>query len=281
MVIGRAVISDLARGAAAARAFSLMMIVSGVAPIVAPLLGSVFSTTIGWRGAMWFIAVLVLVMLVSIVAVLRETHTEERRAAAREARANGGGARALGQRVFVGNVIAFAFGFAVMMSYISASPFLYQTMIGLTPLQYGLAFGINALGLVSMSAVSARLVRRIPVRRLLGIGVTLILVATLALLALVLTAAPVWLLPVPIFVAVASLGLVMGNATGQALSAVPAAAGLGSAALGALQFGLGALVSPLVSIAGERSALPLAIIMAGCAVVATAGYLVARPRPAA
>ncbi|MCS5497424.1 multidrug effflux MFS transporter [Cnuibacter physcomitrellae] len=280
MVIGRAVISDLARGVAAARAFSLMMIVGGVAPIIAPLLGSVFSTTIGWRGSMWFITALVLVMLVSVLVVVRETHSAERRAAAREARTGGGAIRELAQRAFIGNVVAFAFGFAVMMAYISASPFVYQTMIGLTPVQYAIAFGINAIGLVSVSALSARLARTVPVQRLLDIGLALILVATLLLHALVLISAPLWLLALPIFVAVASLGLVMGNATAGALSAVPTTAGLGSALLGALQFGVGALVSPLVSVAGETSAFPLAVIMATCAVIAALGYLAARSRTA-
>jgi DHA1 family bicyclomycin/chloramphenicol resistance-like MFS transporter len=274
MVIGRAMVSDLASGRAAARAFSLMMIVGGVAPVLAPFIGSLLTEGIRWRGILWVVAGLAVVMLVAVIVVVRETHTG-RRPLDRPA---GRGTRALVSRAYLGNLLAFGFGFSVMMAYISASPFVYQVMVGMTPLQYGLSFGVNAVGLVGMSAISARLTSRFAPRRLLGTGLTLVLSATVVLLALVLAGSPAALLPVPIFVAVASLGLVMGNATAGALAAVPHIAGLGSAVLGALQFGLAALVSPLVSLGGESSALPLAIVMCSSSLIAVAAFLVAGPR---
>ncbi|MET0704197.1 MAG: multidrug effflux MFS transporter [Mycobacterium sp.] len=278
MVIGRAIISDLASGKGAARAFSLMMIVGGIAPVVAPFAGSLLVDPIGWRGILWAVFGLVLTMLVATVLVVRESHTTQRRAAVkREQSSAATGFRALRSRVFIGNAFTFAFGFAVMMAYISASPFLYQVMIGLAPVQYGIAFGVNALGLAAVSALSAKLTGSVPVRTLLGIGIALVFGATVALLGLVLLAAPVWSLPIPIFVAVASLGLVLGNATAVTLGAVPQAAGTGSAVLGALQFGLGALVSPLVSLGGENTALPLAIVMIVVAAIASGAYLLGRP----
>lgn len=279
MVIGRAIISDLASGKAAARAFSLMMIVGGIAPVVAPFAGSLLVDPIGWRGILWAVFGLVLTMLVATVLVIRESHTTERRAEAkREQDGAATGFRALRSRVFIGNACTFAFGFAVMMAYISASPFVYQVMIGLNPVEYGIAFGINALGLAAVSALSAKLTGSVPVARLLGIGITLVFSATVILLILVLTGAPAWTLPIPIFVAVASLGLVLGNATALTLGAVPQSAGTGSAALGAMQFGLAALVSPLVSLGGETTALPLAIVMVVVAAIALSAYLVGRPR---
>ncbi len=86
MVIGRAIISDLATGRAAARAFSLMMIVGGIAPIAAPLAGGFLVQPLGWRGALAVILALVVAMLVAALVVIRETHTEERRAALRPTR---------------------------------------------------------------------------------------------------------------------------------------------------------------------------------------------------
>ncbi|MGA1813975.1 multidrug effflux MFS transporter [Frondihabitans sp. 4ASC-45] len=279
MVIGRAIISDLAVGKAAAKAFSLMMIVGGVAPVVAPLVGSLLVSSIGWRGILWVVFGIVAVSAIAVAAVVRESHTPERRAAAVSAAAAGSsGLRDLRSRVFVGNTLAFAFAFAVMMAYISASPFVYQTMIGLSAPQYGLLFGLNAVGLVAMSAISAKLAATRPERSLVGVGLALILVATLAVLALVLLGAPTAWLPVPLFVAVTSLGLVLGNATALALSAVPRAAGTGSAVLGALQFALAALVSPLVGLGGEHTALPLAIVMVAAAVIAVASFALAARR---
>ncbi|MCV7012730.1 multidrug effflux MFS transporter [Mycolicibacterium madagascariense] len=262
MVIGRAVISDLAVGAAAARAFSLMMIVGGAAPVIAPVLGSLLVAPLGWRGVLWVVFGLVAAMFVGVVTVVRETHTAARRAAARTARRSSPSTlRALASRGFAGSALAFAFAFATMMAYISASPFVYQVMMGCTQVQYGVAFAANALGLVGMSAVSARLAGRRPVRTLAASGLALCLAATTAIGIIVATGAPAWLLAIPLWVAVASLGLVFGNVTALALGAVSHGAGSASAVLGALQFGLGALVSPLVGIGGEHTAVPLAIVM--------------------
>ncbi len=103
MVIGRAVISDLATGKPAARAFSLMMIVGGVAPVVAPLLGGLLTGPIGWRGLLTIVLGLSVLMLVAVLAVVRETHLRSRRDALRAERvASGSPLRALRSRTFVG-----------------------------------------------------------------------------------------------------------------------------------------------------------------------------------
>jgi len=282
MVIGRAVISDLATGRAAARAFSLMMIVGGVAPVIAPVAGSLLVGPVGWRGILWVVCAVAVLMFIGTAAVVRESHPPHRRAEAR-ATADAGGSpqRSLRTRLFAGNTMAFAFGFAVMMAYISASPFVYQDIIGLTPLQYGIAFGGNALGITVASAVSARLAARVPARTLLGWGVGAVFGAALALLILVVVGAPVWCYPLPIFLAVSAQGLILGNATALALAAVPQHAGTGSAALGALQFGVGAAVAPLVGLGGAHTAVPLAVTMVICGALAVGGYLLAGDRRAA
>ncbi|MCV7434326.1 multidrug effflux MFS transporter [Mycolicibacterium bacteremicum] len=278
MVIGRAIISDLATGRAAARAFSLMMIVGGVAPIAAPLAGGFLVGPVGWRGALAVILALVVVMLIAALAVIRETHTDQRRSALRAEKATAGSPlRDLGQRVYIGNLLAFGFAFAVMMAYISASPFVYQTMMGLSSAQYGAVFGVNAFGLLLMSALSARLSSRVDPRPLAAAGLALILLSSVAVLTIALTGIPAGWLALPLFTAVAGMGLVFGNATALALSAAPRAAGTASAVLGATQFLLAAAVSPLVSLAGEHTAGPLGIVMVSAAVVACAGLALARP----
>jgi DHA1 family bicyclomycin/chloramphenicol resistance-like MFS transporter len=279
MVIGRAVISDLATGKPAARAFSLMMIVGGVAPVVAPLLGGLLTGPIGWRGLLTIVLGLSVVMLVAVLAVIRETHLQSHREALRAARTTAASpARALRSRTFLGYTAVFGFAFAVMMAYISASPFLYQDMIGFGTVGYGIAFGINALALMGVSILSAKLTETRSVSGVLSLGIVLVLASTVAFAVLVVTAAPVFFLTVPLFTAVGSLGLVLGNATALALGAVPSAAGSASAVLGALQFGLAALVSPLVSIGGSVTAAPLAIVMLAAALVALAALVVARGR---
>lgn len=286
MVIGRAVIADRSHGRAAARALSLMMMVGGLAPVIAPLLGSGLAGVIGWRGLLWIVAGLGLAGLVASVVFVPETNDADaraRRAAADAALAaehpGAGGVRALATRTFIGRTLAFAFAFATMMAYISASPFVYQRMIGLSVPAYGLLFGLNALLLMLVSAISARLVAVYGAERLLRIGLITNLVGSAATLLVAVTGVPVWLLTLTLPIAVAPLGLVFGNATALALDAAPArVAGLGSAILGLAQFALAGLVSPLVSLGGEGTATPLGIVMVTASVVAMAMFLVGRSR---
>lgn len=277
MVIGRAIISDLAVGKTAARAFSLMMLVSGVAPVLAPFVGSLLVGPLGWRGVLWVLSGLAVLMLVAVLVVVRESHPAERRAQNHVRKAGAQSPlRALVSRTYIANTVTFVFAFAVMMAYISASPFVYQVMIGMDAITYGISFGINAIGLVAASALAAKLANTAGPVKVLRAGMIVMLVATAAFVVLVLTAAPAISYVVPIFFAVASVGFVLGNATALALGAVPKAAGSASAVLGAAQFALAALVSPLVTIAGEDTALPLAITMFAAALVALVGMLVAR-----
>lgn len=271
MVIGRAMILDRESGPAAARALNLMMMIGGVAPVVAPLTGSLLADAIGWRGLLSIVGALGVLSLAATLAFVRESRPK----AVRVAGAGGSWAGLL-NRGYIGHVIAFGFGMAIMMAYISASPFVYQEMIGLSAPMYGLAFAANAIGLVGATAISSRLARRFSIRALTAAGLVISLAAVLVILILTLTGAPAaWLMP-PLFLAISPLGLVFGNATALALSAVPpAATGAASAFLGLLQFVLAGVVAALV---GDGSTLPLALTMLTAAVVALLGLALGRPR---
>ncbi|WP_082305327.1 multidrug effflux MFS transporter [Leucobacter japonicus] len=279
MVLSRAIISDLARGAAVARAMSLMMIVTGVAPVIAPLVGGLFADALGWRGVLAIVLGIAAIMLVAAIFGVRESLTPARRAELAQAKlALGSPLRDLLSRQYLGYTVAFASAFTAMMAYISASPFLYQSLIGVSELQYGLLFGLNALGLMGASAISARWVGRIPPRRLISFGLSGVVVGSVAVVCCAIAPITPWSIAAAVFVVVASLGFVLGNSTALALGAVPRAAGSASALLGALQFGLAALASPLVSIAGERTAVPLGIVMTCAAAIAVIAFLIAQPR---
>lgn len=261
MVIGRAVISDVATGRAAARAFTLMLTVGGIAPVLAPLVGGLLAGSVGWRGMLWTVAGLCAAMLVAVVVVLDETHPPERRSAG-ESSPLVDMRSVVANHAYCGPVLVLAFSFGVMMAYISASPFLYQDVVGLDEVQYGVAFGVNAAGLIAAGYVSSRLVDRWAPARILRACITLQLASTLSFVLLAAAHAPAWTYPVPIFVAVLSNGGIMGNAAALAMAEVRPVAGAGSAVLGFSQFALGAVVSPLVGLGGEDSALVPAVVMA-------------------
>ncbi|WP_414121468.1 MFS transporter [Corynebacterium nuruki] len=287
MVIGRAVISDRYHGSEAARALSLMMIVGGVAPVIAPFLGSTLADPIGWRGLLWIVAGLGLLALVCSLIFVPETHGPAERnrqatataaarqdpsapaaAAAAAAAAQPGTLRRLFSRPYLTATLAFAFGFTTMMAYISASPFLYQNLMGLGTVQYGLLFGLNALVLMLVSMVAANLTRRFRIRSAARVGLGINLLGVLVFGLLVLVDAPPLSLAVPLVFVVGSLGLVLGNATALAMDAVPGAAGSASALLGFLQFGLAGIASPLVGLGGDMDAAPLAVTMLVASVIA-------------
>ncbi len=271
MVIGRAMILDRQRGREAARMLSMMMAIGGIAPVIAPLMGSLLADTIGWRGLLGIVAGLGVLALASTLLFVRETLPRSER----EAVAHNSNSRpraALGSRGYVGNVMAFVFGMAIMMAYISASPFVYQKVIGLSTVQYGVAFAVNAIGMVLATALSARMIGKSSTRKLVAGGLVTSFLAVLVILLFTLTEIPsIWLV-IPLFCAIAPLGFVFGNATALALSAVPReATGLASAVLGFLQFLLAGIVAGLVGIGGEETTLPLALTMLVAAIVALVG----------
>jgi MFS transporter, DHA1 family, multidrug resistance protein len=227
---------------------------------------------VGWRGMLWTVGALCTAMLLGVVLVLHETHPPERRT-------TGFGPSLTAMRSVVTNhayrgpVAVFALSFGVMMAYISASPFLYQNVVGLSEVQYGVAFGVNAAGLTAAGYLSSRLVDRWAPVVILRASIAVQLAGTLVFVVLAVLDAPTWLLPLPIFVAVLSNGGIMGNAAALAMAEVRPVAGSGSAILGFCQFGLGALVSPLVGLGGESSAVVPALVMATASVL---GFVVSR-----
>jgi len=274
MVIGRAVISDLVSGRAAARAFTLMLTVGGVAPVLAPLVGGLLSGPIGWRGMLWTVTGLCVLMLVAVAVVLPETHPAEIRQAAAISYPDAM-RRVFRSRGYWGHTAVFALSFAMMMSYISASPFVYQHVLGLSEVEYGLAFGLNAAGLITAGAVAGRLLERIGPSRIVSVSITLQVTASLSLVVLVLLDAPGWTYAVAIFLAVLSNGGIMGSSAALAMGHVREVAGTGSALLGFTQFALGAVVSPLVGLSGDESAVAPAIVMASASLLAGTANLLA------
>jgi DHA1 family bicyclomycin/chloramphenicol resistance-like MFS transporter len=161
--------------------------------------------------------------------------------------------------------------FGVMMASFSASPFVYQNVLGLSAVEYGVAFGVNAIGLITTGFVASKLIDIWPPRTMVRTGVAVQTSAAVTFLALALTDAPTWLYAVAIFVAIVCNGAIMGSSAALAMAQVRDVAGSGSAVLGFTQFTLGALVAPLVGLGGEDSAVVPALVMA----VAAVGGLIA------
>jgi DHA1 family bicyclomycin/chloramphenicol resistance-like MFS transporter len=259
LVIARAIVRDLCSGARAAKVFSELMLVMGLAPVVGPVLGGQLLRFTDWRGIFVTLGFLSLALLVACRLVLTETRPA--RSGTNVELPTQGFRSLLRHRQFLGFMALGALLGTVLFSYISMSSFVLRERFGLGPVAYSCVFGGNAVGMIVGSQVNARLVGArgpaVMLRR--GLGVTG-LATGLTALALA-TPAPLAAVLVPLWFVLAGLGGSLGNATALALAPHGEHAGTASALLGASQFLLGATVPPLVSVGGA-TALALGVVMA-------------------
>ncbi|NBD12931.1 multidrug effflux MFS transporter [Corallococcus silvisoli] len=273
MVTSRAVVRDLHSGAAAARMMSRLVLVMGLAPILAPLLGGWVLRVAGWRAIFGSHAVIGVLALGAVFAILPETAPAGRgrsqpfQAMARIARAPD----------FMGNALAAALAQAGMFAYISGSPFVYITLHGVKPEHFGWFFGANAAGLVAVSQLNHWLLSRSSPERVLKQAVRTAALAGLALVAVAATGfGGLWSIALSLFVFVSSLGAITPNATALAMEHHAKQAGIASAVLGALQFLLAAGASAAVSASHDGTARPMAVGVAIAALLSLAALGLAR-----
>ncbi|MER6323186.1 multidrug effflux MFS transporter [Streptomyces coelicoflavus] len=277
IVIARAVVRDLYDGVAMARFFSTLMLISGVAPVVAPLIGGQILRFTDWRGVFVVLVMVGVVLGVVVWARLPETlPVEERHAggAGDTLRAMRG---LLADRAFTGYMLAGGFAFASLFAYVAASPFVVQEIYGASAQTFSLLFGLNSVGLVVVGQINGKiLVGRVRLDRVLGLGLVVVIAAATALLLMSLGVfGEVGLGPVAValFVLMSAMGVSLPNTQALALMRVRKSAGSASALLGTSSFLIGAVASPLVGIAGEDTAVPMAVVQLVAAVVAL-GFLV-------
>ncbi|WP_406189925.1 multidrug effflux MFS transporter [Streptomyces griseus] len=277
IVIARAVVRDLYDGVEMARFFSTLMLISGVAPIIAPLIGGQVLRVTDWRGIFVVLTGVGIALTLVVWKWLHETlppadrHTGGVTDALRTMRG------LLADRVFTGYMIAGGLAFAVLFAYISASPFVVQEIYGASPQTFSLLFGLNSIGLIAVGQINGKLlVGRFSLDKVLGFGLAVIVLAAVALLLMTTGVfGEAGLVPVAagLFVLMSAMGLAMPNTNAQALMRTKHAAGSASALLGTFSFLIGAIASPLVGIAGEDTAVPMAVVQVVCAVAAVACFL--------
>ncbi|HET9014695.1 MAG TPA: multidrug effflux MFS transporter [Thermomicrobiaceae bacterium] len=264
MVIATAAVRDRGDdGTATARLFATLMVVNGIAPIAAPVIGGQLLHWTTWRGVFLVLAGIGAALLAASVFLFGESLPAERR------RAGGGpGAllpvyrRLLRDRVFVGCLLGSGLALGGMFGYISGSPFVLQDIHGLTAQQYSLVFAANGAGIVLGSQASRVLVGRFRPRALMLAGLAGVTAGGVGVLLSVLGGAGLPVLLPMLFLNVACLGLVMPNAGALGLAKHGDAAGAAASLLGPTPYVLGALASPLVGLGGRHDAAPMGVVIA-------------------
>ena len=274
IVIARATVRDLYSGTALTKFFSLLMLINGIAPILAPIIGGQLLKFTNWHGAFIVLCVASLLMLLMVFFSLPETLVVENRLR--------GGVKGsiltfrnlVKDKKFMGFALAQGLIIAAMFAYISGSPFVIQNVYGATPQTYSIIFATNGLGIIIASQVTGRLAGKIKEMSLFKFGLGYATVGGLSLLIATYMKADLVFILIPLFMIVSSVGITGTTSFSLAMENQSKAAGSASALLGASSFILGAIVAPLVGIAGGNTALPMGIIIAICEISAVITYFV-------
>jgi len=277
-VIAIAIVRDLYDGRAAATMLSRLFLVLGAAPVLAPTIGGELLRFTNWRGIFAFLAVYGVFMIVVGARSLPETLPPERRQSS-GVRGTLRGYRSLFRdRAYVGLVLVAGLTMAGLFSYVSGSAFVYQGEFGLDEQQFGLLFGAGAFWLIAATQLNPVLLRRWSPQQLLVAGTVAGAVAGGALVVLAATGTGgLWAVAGTLWAVLFACGLALPNAPALALSRHGEAAGTAAALLGAIQFGVGAVVSPVVGLLGNDAVAIGTVVVT--ALVLAIGVLVLVVRP--
>jgi len=276
MVLSRAIVSDKCDAVASAKVFSQLMLVMGLAPILAPMLGGVLVNLYGWQSIFLVLTLFSAGCTLAVALGLPESlpSNQPRQPLSGALRQYG---RLLKDRVFMGHALTGGIAIAGMFAYIAGSPFVFIKLYGVPAEHYGWLFGSNAAGFILVAQVNARLLAKRGPAFLLARTVWVYLAAGLVLLGIsALHTQALWPLLVPLFVCIASLGCIIPNASACAMSGQGARAGSASALLGCVQFSVAAGAAALVGVLHDGSALPMALVISLCGTAAVGVAMLTR-----
>ncbi len=280
-VVALAMVRDLFGGKPLVRMLSRLALVSGLAPVLAPVIGSQLLLVMSWRGIFWVLAAYGAVVIIAVALWIVETLPEsERHAAGHNSLAQRYRA-VLGDRTFVGVAIMGAMTFTGLFSYLSASSFLFQEVYKFSAQQYGILFAVNSLGIVLGVQLSSRLMHRwnIGPQWILAVSTVVLVVTAAAIVLLDIAGAGLWGTLVPLWFFIAACGFTLPSVQVIALNAHGHEAGTAASLLGAANFGVAGLISPVVGLLGVGNAIPMGAVMGSTALVSIlALWFIVRPR---
>ncbi|TDG00455.1 multidrug effflux MFS transporter [Paenibacillus piri] len=273
IVISRAVVRDLYAGTELTKFFSLLMLINGVAPILAPVAGGQLLRISEWPVVFIVLGLIGLIMFVTVMFGLPETLPAERRSPGGIRNMLSTFRRLMGDRTFMGFALSQGLVVAAMFAYISGSPFVIQNIYGATPQMFSMFFAINGVGIIIASQTTGRLVGRVSELKLLASGLSLATFGGVMLLIAILAGAGLAVVLPCLFLVVSSVGIVTTAGFSLAMQNQKQAAGSAAALLGVLSFIFGGLVAPLVGLGGGATAAPMGIVIAGAEIGAVLSYL--------
>lgn len=277
MVIVVAIVRDLYDSQNSARMFSRLMLVMGLAPILAPFAGTYVVEWFGWRAIFWFLAAFGIACLGAVIAGLRETRPAHAATSLHPVAVMRSYGLLLADRHFLGHALSGAMANAAFFVYLTGSPFVLMEIFGLSPRAYSLLFALNSIGLVLGSQINDRLLIRHRIESVLTrANLVAVALAAALLLITVTEIGGVTAVAVLLFGFISSRAFIRANATAAALEYQAVRAGTASALMGSLQFALGTAGGALLGILHDGTARPFALVLTLFSVLALTFQLAVR-----
>lgn len=280
-VVAMAVVRDLFGGQRLIRMLSRLALVMGFAPVFAPVIGSQLLRFVEWRGVFVFLAAYGLLVTVIAGFILVETLPDERRGRFSSAMVARRYRRLVKDPAFLGIAVVGAATFTTLFAYLSASSFILQEIYGLSAQQFGFIFGINSIGLVAGTQISARLMRHVAPRVVTAGGLAVMTLGAIALLISSVLDTGLLGVIIPLFFVIAPAGLVMPTVQVMALADHATEAGTAASLIGAANMGVAGAVSPLVGVGGNTPTAMAVVMLCALAVGQASLWLVVRRRTTA
>lgn len=277
-VVAMAMVRDLFGGLPLVRMLSRLSLVNGLAPILAPVIGSQLLLIVDWRGIFYVLAAYGALVVMATALFIVETLPPARRIELGHTTVWERYRSIFGDRVFVGVAIISGMTFSGLFAYLSASSFLFQQVYGLDPQEFGILFAVNSIGVVAGVQISARLAKYVGPQWILSVSTAVLLASALAIVIVDLLQLGLIAILIPLWVFITACGFGFPLVQVLALANHPKEAGTAASVLGALNFGLAGAISPIVGVLGIDSAVPMASVMAVTAVFSVASlWLIVRP----
>lgn len=266
-VLSRAISSDLYKGKDLTKFLAVLMLVNGLAPVIAPVLGGFILSVSTWHTVFYILAVYG-VLMVLLALTLEESLPKSSR--------NEGALKSiwndfkllLTNKSFVTMLLLQSLTYGVLFSYISGSPFITQKIYGMNAQQFSYLFALNGIGLIAFSQLTAKLVNKMDELKILKLGQNIQFIGMMLTVIVLLFHLPVWMLCAAFFLMITPVSMIGTTGFSIAMQLQNQGAGSASAILGLMQFLIGGILSPLVGVMGERSIIPFIIIIITCTVLA-------------
>lgn len=279
-VVAMAMVRDLFGGKPLVRMLSRLALINGLAPVLAPVIGSQLLAVMDWRGVFWVLGAYAVVVVGAVGFLIVETLPESRRHVAGHSTLRDRYGALFRDRVYLGAAIIGGMTFTGLFGYLSTSSFLFQELYAFSAQEYGLLFAVNSIGVIVGVQTSSRLMRGpVPPQWILAATTIVHFAMAIAIIVLDSNGAGFWGTAIPLWIYILACGFSFPAVQVLALAHHGAEAGTAASLLGALNFGLAGLISPLIGLLGVGSAVPMAFVMLLAAVVAiVAMWALVRPK---